>query len=410
MEQIQSTVPKLRFGEFKDLWSLVQLGEIGSFKNGLNKGSEDFGFGSPFINLLDVFGKIEIDKPELNLVNASKRDLETYSVHRGDVFFIRSSVKRSAVGETVVAKSELKNTVYSGFLIRYRTNDRLTNDFKRYCFWTEEFRRLLIRFSTTSANTNINQESLQQLTLRIPSSDEQQKIADFLSAVDKKIGMLKEKHTLLIQYKKGVMQKLFSQEIRFKDDTGKDFPDWQEKHLSQVLDIQVREIAKPTEKYLALGIRSHMKGTFQKPNFDPEKIMMDKLFIVRPNDLIVNITFAWEGAVAIAKSNDDGGLVSHRFPTYTFKDGESTHKYFKHVITLKRFKYMLDLISPGGAGRNRVLSKKEFLKLKWNLPSVGEQLKIAGFLDALDSKVELVSEQIVQTQTFKKGLLQQMFV
>ena len=116
-----SLKPYLRFKEFDDSWSEIQLGDIGSFKNGLNKGAEDFGFGFPFINLLDVFGKIEIDNPELELVNASQRDITTYTVKKGDVFFIRSSVKRSGVGETVVARRDLENTVYSGFLIRYRT-------------------------------------------------------------------------------------------------------------------------------------------------------------------------------------------------------------------------------------------------------------------------------------------------
>ena len=239
---------------------------------------------------------------------------------------------------------------------------------------------------------------------------ERSKIAEFLSTVDKKVTLLKEKHALLEQYKKGVMQKLFKQEIRFKDDSGCDFPNWQEKTMGQVLTPEIRELNKPSEKYLALGVRSHMKGTFQKPDSDPDAIAMEKLYIVRPNDLIVNITFAWEGAIAIAKPEDDGGLVSHRFPTYTFKSDQATHRFFKHIIQLKRFKHMLDLISPGGAGRNRVLSKGEFLKLKWILPSVREQEKIADFLDAIDMKLSLLNKQIELTKTFKKGLLQQMFV
>lgn len=263
---------------------------------------------------------------------------------------------------------------------------------------------------TSASMKNISKPSFLNIKIPIPSFEEQQKIADFLSSVDKKISLLKEKHALLSQYKKGVMQKLFKQEIRFKDVNGNDFPDWQEKTMSQVLKPEVREVAKPSEKYLALGIRSHMKGTFQKPDSDPEAIAMDKLYVVRANDLVVNITFAWEGAIAIAQTEDDGGLVSHRFPTYTFKPDQATHRYFKHIIQLKRFKYMLDIISPGGAGRNRVLSKTEFLKLKWNLPSVKEQEKIADFLDTLDTKIELVNQQIELTQTFKKGLLQQMFV
>ena len=180
--------------------------------------------------------------------------------------------------------------------------------------------------------------------------------------------------------------------------------------MVDVLTTEIREISKPNENYLAIGIRSHMKGTFQKPDSDPDAIAMEKLYVVKENDLIVNITFAWEGAIAIIKPEDEGGLVSHRFPTYVFKPDQATHEYFRHIIQEKRFKYLLDVISPGGAGRNRVLSKREFLKLKWDLPCIDEQKKIAEFLSALDNKIELTAQQIDLTQTFKKGLLQQMFV
>ena len=111
----------------------------------------------------------------------------------------------------------------------------------RDSFWTENFRRLLIRYSTSSANTNINQESLQKLTIAVPELREQQKIADFLSAVDKKISLLKEKHALLKQYKNGVMQKLLKREIRFKDDNGNAFPDWQELKFGDVFERVTRK-------------------------------------------------------------------------------------------------------------------------------------------------------------------------
>ncbi len=241
MNYIESVIPKVRFGGFSTPWVIVRLGDIGNFKNGLNKSSEDFGHGFPFINLLDVFGKLEIDNPELSLVNASERDLKSYTVEKGDVFFIRSSVKREGVGETIVANQDLPNTVYSGFLIRYRVSNILNHNFKKYCFWTENFRRLLIRYSTSSANTNINQESLQKLTIAVPELREQQKIADFLSAVDKKISLLKEKHALLKQYKNGVMQKLLKREIRFKDDNGNAFPDWQELKFGDVFERVTRK-------------------------------------------------------------------------------------------------------------------------------------------------------------------------
>ncbi len=116
-------------------------------------------------------------------------------------------------------------------------------------------------------------------------------------------------------------------ELRFPE-----FEDqWREKKLDDFLTSTLREVNKPNENYLAIGIRSHCKGTFQKPDSEPDKIAMDKLYVVRENDLIINITFAWEGAIAIVKTEDDGGLVSHRFPTYTFKQDVSSPNFFRYI-------------------------------------------------------------------------------
>ena len=145
-------------------WEEKKLGEIGEFKNGINKGKNDFGFGVPFINLMDVFGKSTISDLNLDLVNANDKELEQYELKKGDVLFIRSSVKKSGVGATSVVLKDLKNTVYSGFLIRFRDGKiRLDLNFKKYCFSFRKFRQDLISLSTTSANTNINQESLNEL-------------------------------------------------------------------------------------------------------------------------------------------------------------------------------------------------------------------------------------------------------
>ena len=410
MTTTQNKIPQLRFNEFAEPWEEKRLGDIGSFKNGLNKDKNDFGFGYPFVNLMDVFGKSSISQPNLGLVNANDKDLKLYNLKQGDVLFIRSSVKREGVGETTVVLEDLNNTVYSGFLIRFRDSKRaLSLRYKAYCFFTLDFRKKLLALSTTSANTNINQDSLCKIKIAIPSLPEQEKIAAFLGSVDERVSQLTKKKELLEKYKRGVMQKIFNQDIRFKDDNGNDFPNWQQKKLGEILKLTIREVPKPDKPYEALGVRSHNKGTFHKFVEDPLTVAMDKLYLVKPNDLIVSITFAWEHAIAVASDGDAGRLVSHRFPTFIAKDSLNM-SFFRSVVANKRFKYMLGLISPGGAGRNRVMSKKDFIKLKVTIPCLEEQNKIAEFLTALNDKLELAERELDKAHEFKKGLLQRMFV
>lgn len=268
----------------------------------------------------------------------------------------------------------------------------------------------LVAFSQGTSIKGFTISDIGLLKIALPELEEQRKIAAFFSAVDAKLDALRRKRGLLAEYKRGVMQKLFSQEIRFVGDGGRPYADWERKRLSKVLIPDVRKTEKPSTNYLALGVRSHMNGTFQKPGTDPTSNAMEQLFVVRAHDLIVNITFAWEGAIAIARPEDDGGLVSHRFPTYRFKEKLLHREFFRYVIQQERFKHILGLISPGGAGRNRVMSKMDFLKITWLFPSLAEQKKIAGFLNSIDAKITAVDQQIAHMEAFKKGLLQQMFV
>ena len=184
---------------------------------------------------------------------------------------------------------------------------------------------------------------------------------------------------------------------------------WDNKPLSEVLSPVVRERSKPSKPYTGLGLRSHGKGTFLKEEEDPAKNAMDVLFEVKRDDLIVNITFAWEGAIAIAGLSDDGALVSHRFPTYAFKKGKALPEFFRYRIIEKQFVYNLGVISPGGAGRNRVMSKTDFLKLKVWLPDIAEQQKIADCLNSADALIAAQGRKVEALRAHKKGLMQQLF-
>lgn len=195
-----------------------------------------------------------------------------------------------------------------------------------------------------------------------------------------------------------------SPKIRFKGYT----EDWEQRKFGEIVEKYEDPIETPTEGYTRLGIRSHAKGTFHSYVEKGKELETAKMFRVAADKFIVNITFSWEHAVAITDENDAGKLVSHRFPQYSFNTGMNP-KFFRYLILDENFKHHLELSSPGGAGRNRVLKLSDMLQYKMNFPSEAEQKKIAAYFDDLDNLITLHQRKLEQTKTLKKYMLQKMF-
>ncbi|EOV6092302.1 restriction endonuclease subunit S [Raoultella ornithinolytica] len=403
-------VPKLRFEGFNKNWAVKKLDNVFSFKNGLNASKEMYGKGVKFINVLDIINneKITFDVIKESVV-ATDDQISSYQVRQGDILFQRSSETRDEVGQANVY-ADVKTVLFGGFVIRARPLVNINSTFLNFQLKTDALRKDITQRSGGSTRYNIGQDSLGKVTAFFPEIKEQEKIANFLSSVDEKITLLNKQYELLCMYKKGMIQKIFSQKLRFKDENRKEFPKWETCELKKFLIPTLREVKKPSENFLSVGIRSHFKGTFHKNDQDPNKVSVDKLFLVHEGDFILNITFAWEGALAIARKEDHLGYVSHRFPTYTFKKEVITPKFFSYIYTLPKFLTYLDLCSPGGAGRNRVLKKGEFIEIEIDKPCMAEQIKIANFLSALDDKIDVKKAELDKLKTWKQGLLQQMFV
>lgn len=213
--QTKGTKPS-EIGEIPEDWDVNKLGELGKFKNGINKDADSFGHGSPFVNLMDVFGKPKISGAEdFGLINSTALEKKEYSISKGDVLFIRSSVKPSGVGLTSVALANIENAVYSGFLIRFRSNKKLDDNFKIHCFYDESFRTRIIAASTVSANTNINQDALKEIQIAYPTDiNEQTAIATILSDMDNEIQTLEQRLAKTRQVKQGMMQELLTGRTR----------------------------------------------------------------------------------------------------------------------------------------------------------------------------------------------------
>ena len=174
-------------------WEQRKLGKLGSLKNGMNFSKDAMGHGFPFVNLQNIFGSNVVNVNELGLADATKKQLLEYSLLEGDVLFVRSSVKLEGVGEAALVPENLENTTYSGFIIRFRDEYGLNNDFKKYIFGTKKVRNQIMAQATNSANKNISQGVLENLTVEVPSFDEQAKIGEYFSNLDNLITLHQRK-------------------------------------------------------------------------------------------------------------------------------------------------------------------------------------------------------------------------
>lgn len=229
---------------------------------------------------------------------------------------------------------------------------------------------------------------------------EQRKIADILGAWDEALEKLDALISAKARRKQGLMQQLLFGKVRLY---GYSAP-WARRNLRELITPVVRPVTKPQGSFLAAGIRSHGRGVFLKQDFDPEDISLEELFELRTDDLVVNITFAWEGAAAIVPAHANGALVSHRFPAFRVNESTAALSFLRHYILTKRFVFDCGLASPGGAGRNRVLSKTAFLDMELSVPDAAEQAAIGEILDAADTELANLRDQRAALDQQKRGL------
>lgn len=402
MEQQHTLQPKLRFPEFEEKWNSIKLGDLMTFKNGVNASKENYGFGYKFINVLDIINNnIITNDIIIGEVSITEKEFEKNIVQYGDILFQRSSETREEVGQSNVYLDETPAT-FGGFVIRGKSISEYNSLYLHYLLKTSKARLEITTKSGGSTRFNVGQETLSNVVIKIsPSLPEQQKIADYLSTIDTKINLLEEKKAQLALYKKAMMQKLFSQEIRFKPtechtelvevESVEVYPEWEEKRLGEVCqktssNLSANQIEDNHGIYKLYGA----VGLIQMVDFYQE----DKPYISIVKD------GAGVGRVLLC---DEYSSVLGTLDKISPKDSNNLIFIYYLLLNLDFTKYVTGSTIPH-------IYFKDYSKEKLCIPSLLEQQKIADFLSAIDESIEKVNEQIMQTQSFKKAMLQQMFV
>ena len=333
----KGNVPELRFPEFSDTWEEKTLGQFMSFKNGINADKEQYGHGRKFINVLDIIAEKPIYHDTIiGSVSVSNKEFEKNEVVFGDILFQRSSETREDAGQSNIYLDTDHSATFGGFVIRGRPTAKFDPVYFDLLLKTRSARKEVTTKSGGSTRFNVGQESLNSVKIVLTiDTIEQQKIAAFLSTVDDKIKKLRRKQELLETYKRGLMQKIFSQEIRFKQDDGTDFPDWEEKKLKKLAD---RITIKNTDNSIScVPTNSASLGIInQKDYFNKDIANIDNLYgyyIVEEGDYIYNPRISSHAPVGpINKNNAEKGLMSPLYSVFRFN--KTNNNFYEQYFTL----------------------------------------------------------------------------
>lgn len=414
-KKLNKNVPKLRLSEFINDWEKKPLQEISvnGFSNGVFNDPQKVGSGYRLVNVKDMYSGESINVNSLTKLELDEKEFLKNQAKYGDIFFTRSSLVKEGIAQSNVLLDKAEDITYDGHLIKFSANrTSYLPEFIALVLRSDTSRRQFVARGKTGTMTTIGQDDVATVKIFCPSIAEQEKIASFLGAIATRLTQLRRKHELLQTYKRGVMQKIFSQEVRFKGAIGGAFPDWEEKKLGNVAkfskgkglskddlaEFGSLKCIRYAELYTLYDeVIDHV---FSSTNLD-----LNDLVLSIENDVI--IPASGESAIEIAKAScvkisgvalgGDLNIIKSSI------NGEFLAHYLNH--------YKKNDIARVAQGNTVVhLYSSQLAKIEIEIPAKEEQQKIVDFLTAIDRKIEAVARQSDRTEQFKKGLLQKMFV
>jgi|SRR5690554_186321 len=392
-------VPELRFKEFDEGWEKKKLLETSKIITGSTPPTnvaEYYNGDYLFVSPADLNNGKYVEKTKTTL---TKKGFDKGRViPKGSVYFVSIGSTIGKVGQakydsitnqqinSLVAKKEYSNDFLYSLL--YKNGNKIKS------------------LAGVQAVPLLNKTDFSNLIFYFPSLPEQKKIASFLSKVDEKITLLTKKKELLEEYKKGVTQKIFKQEIRFKDENGNDFPQW-EKVNGNVLFDSISD--KNHNSDLPILAITQDQGAVPRDlidyNITVTKKSVDSYKVVQIGDFVISLR-SFQGGIEYSNYK---GICSPAYIILRPSSENVNRKFYKYY--LKTSSYILQLQKNlEGIRDGKMISYKYFSEIKIPFPALNEQIKIADFLSSIDKKIMAVDNQLSLAKEWKKGLLQKMFV
>jgi len=404
-----NTKPVLRFPEFKEDWKEYRLSDFLARYSETNK-DEEFSL-DEILSLSSHYGIV------------SRRELleETYS-NVNHLSYKKTRLNDLVYGKSISAsypyglfkvndfKDGLLSTLYYTFKVKENVLPKFIDCYFSHLNRANNFLKKYVlvgdRYITADADYLLSGQ------IYLPTKkEEQQKITDFLIQIDNRLVQLKEKKENLEQYKKGITQKIFSQKLRFKDENGNDFPKWETKKLKEIfLRKSIKNKGSLIKNVLT---NSATRGIISQGDYFDKDIAnqnnLEGYYIVDVDDFVYNPRISVSAPVGPLKRNHlVKGVMS---PLYTvLKPKIGNLCFYEHYFqTSFWYKYMRGIANYGVRHDRMNITNDDFEKLPLPFPHIKEQEKIASFLNEISKQISLVNEQLEETRTFKRALLNKLF-
>ena len=396
---MNKAVPELRFPGFKGSWERQKLGNF--FEEFRKNSTEPDQFEvltsarSGLVPQREYYGEgriVDRDNVGFNIIPPN------YVTYRS-----RSDDRRFFFNENKTGKTGIISVYYPVFRVGNGSN-------KFFIELLSNKQHYIGKFSVGTSQTVLSLNELKKIRLRVPSESEQQKIADFLDTVSRKITLLSDKKTALEDYKRGLMQRLFSRELRFTRDDGSAFPDWEERRLGSLGRFTGGGTPDTNTSAYWLGETAWIsssdlsEGNIRALRIErriTDQAIRDSATQITPKGAVLIVARVGIGKCAIATENL---CTSQDFSNFVPKSGVA--EFFAYWLCHNQHK----LLSLAQGTSIKGITTHDLKALKVQLPHPDEQRKIAAALSTLDAKIDALSQKISEMEAFKNGLLQKLFV
>lgn len=396
----------MRFSGFDDEWKKSNLGNISSNEMyGMNSAAKDYDGFNKYIRITDISETSNKFIP--NPLTSPDGDLEDkYKLNKGDIVFARTG---ASTGKTYLYDDNDRNLYFAGFLIKFHI-DNADPKFIFYNTLKEEYLNWVSVMSVRSGQPGINSNEYKKLPIILPSLDEQNKISNFLTSIDKKIDLLERKHQFYQEFKKFLMQQIFTQKLRFADSDScwkeislKDIGTFYRGHSYNSTNVADEGLLVLRSNNIQGNVLDFSEDGLQFVDKDCKKELE-----LQKNDIVICMSNGTRRLVG--KSAEYTGNYENKVTVGAFCSIFRTkNKLAKYLFQTESYKKNLYLILAGTNINN--LKNSDLEKFKFNIPTNESEInKIHDLFVSIDNKIDYNKKQLEEITLFKKGLLQQMFV